>query len=311
MDLPREIDFSKTRAPAVVPALRLAARERIAQCVRLAQALGVRLKMPTVSFDLRGKTAGQAYLNKNHVRLNAVLLNENAANFIEQIVGHEVAHLATHCKYGPDVDGHGPEWRGMMVAFGLEPNRCHSLDVTNSAVGKTYAFMCGCTKHALSARRYHKALRGAYKCNRCKKVLKPADPEASTASKPAATRNPAVTPTPRLPTKPPVRPPVPPAPTPPARPAARLPTPAMLQYAQSLAARTGLKLPPGVLQSFTACSQFIEQAKQHQTPVPPTEKQLAFAHSIAKKIGAVIPATTLASRTALSAWLDQNVPKYR
>lgn len=260
--------------------------------------------MPTVSFDLRGKTAGQAYLNNNHVRLNAVLLTENAEEFIEQTIGHEVAHLATHCKYGPNVDGHGPEWRGMMVAFGLEPNRCHSYDVSNSAVGQTYAFTCGCTTYSLSAKRYPRALRGAYKCKRCKKVIKPVGITASTAPKPAVIPKPSATPVPRSPVQPP-------ATSQPPQPAVRPPTPAMLQYAQSLAARSELKLTTAVLQDFTACSQFIEKAKQHQAPVPPTEKQLAFAHSIAKKIGVTIPASTLASRTELSAWLDQNVPKYK
>ena len=129
--------------------------------------------MPTVSFDLRGRTAGQAYTTKNHVRLNAVLLTENAQEFIEQIVGHEVAHLVDRYQNGNATDPHGPKWQAIMVAFGLLPAPRHSLDVTNSAVGEP--FSCGCSgkKHIMSPRSIKTALRGGYSCNSCNTILQP------------------------------------------------------------------------------------------------------------------------------------------
>jgi SprT protein len=296
MDLPREIDFSRTRAPAVDAALKLAARQRLAQCVQLAHGLGIRLPMPTVSFDLRGRTAGQAYWTKNHVRLNAVLLTENPSAFIARTVGHEVAHLAARVKYGEGIDPHGPEWQAVMVAFGQDPSRCHSYDTANAAVGGTFTFVCGCAKpFQLGARQRKRGLRGDYRCRKCKQVLRPADDTAEPAAPPPAKPSPRAT-TPASPATP--------RQAGPAIPAARPPTDAMVRYARDLAARAGLALPAAVLKDFALCSQFIEQTKQAPAVVPPTARQLAYATQLATRLGLPLPKATLASRNALSAWLD-------
>lgn len=174
MNLPCEIAFSKTTAPAVAPGLKLASRERIAQCVQMAHALGVPLPMPTVSFDLRGREAGQAYWRRNHVRLNSVLLAENPEEFIKHSIGHEVAHLVTLTKHGEGISPHGDEWQAVMQAFGLEPLRCHRFNTSNSAVGGSFPFVCGCAiEHTLSARRLKAGLDGRFMCNECKSILSP------------------------------------------------------------------------------------------------------------------------------------------
>lgn len=291
MDLPREIDFSKTRAPDVAPALKLAARERLAHCVRLAHSLGIRLPMPTVSFDLRGRTAGQAYWTKNHVRLNAVLLTENPTAFIARTVGHEVAHLAAHLKHGDGIDPHGPEWQAVMVAFGQDPSRCHSFNTANAAVGGTFTFVCGCARpFQLGARQRKRGLRGDYRCRKCKQVLRPADeapavtnpsPRTATASSPAVPREPL-----------------------PAATATRMPTEAMVRYARDLAVRAGLALPVAAVRDYDLCSQFIEQAKRAPSVSAPTARQLAYAMQLATRLRLTIPKATLTSRQALSAWLD-------
>ena len=48
--------------------------------------------MPLVSYDLRGRCAGQALLGQNRIRINRTLLLENLEAFLFQTVGHEVAH---------------------------------------------------------------------------------------------------------------------------------------------------------------------------------------------------------------------------
>lgn len=173
MNLPREILFSKTVTPVVVPELRLAVRQRIAECVELAHAMGIRMPMPTVSFDQQGHAAGRAYPKKNHVRLNAVLLTENATNFIHQIVGHEVAHLAERFQNAEGTDPHGSEWQTVMLAFGLFPARCHSYDVTKATNSEPFGCECEGVRHAIGPRRVRQALLGAYQCNECKARLRP------------------------------------------------------------------------------------------------------------------------------------------
>ena len=84
MTLPKIIRFSRTRGAPVEPLLRQRVLTRIVECHTHH---GGSMPVPTVSFDLRGKTAGQAFLSKHHIRLNGQLLNENPDDFIHQTVG--------------------------------------------------------------------------------------------------------------------------------------------------------------------------------------------------------------------------------
>ena len=134
MTLPKIIRFSRTRGAPVEPLLQQRVLTRIVECHTHH---GGSMPVPTVSFDLRGKTAGQAFLSKHHIRLNGQLLNENPDDFIHQTVGHEWAHLLCHYRHGPRVAAHGKEWKLIMVALGLNPERCHTYDTTRSTVRRT------------------------------------------------------------------------------------------------------------------------------------------------------------------------------
>ena len=48
---------------------------------------------PTLVYQQRGTSAGTAWLEKNEIRLNPVLLLENQQAFIDEVVPHELAHL--------------------------------------------------------------------------------------------------------------------------------------------------------------------------------------------------------------------------
>ena len=48
---------------------------------------------PVITYDLRGRTAGQAIFRQNRIRINRVLLENNFDAFIKQTVGHELAHF--------------------------------------------------------------------------------------------------------------------------------------------------------------------------------------------------------------------------
>lgn len=270
-------------------------RERIAQVVQLLHAKGVALPMPTVSFDLRGKTAGQAWLQKNHVRLNAVLLSENVEHFIEQTVGHEVAHLAAHFKHGSRIQPHGQEWQAMMACIGLSARRCHSYDVSRAAVGApAVLWRCRCQSYQLSARRSATAERQGYLCRRCHQKLWKVDSGRQGAALA------------HLPTPGSATPSTAPASTPLRSP--RPATDAMQALARALSQRLGIVVPPGTLQDFEATSRYIDELKRIEASRPihdaPTERQIAFAKRLASKAGIEVPVSALASKQALSAWID-------
>lgn len=318
MQLPQERPVARWVPPFIAPALKLACKQRIADCTARYNAAGVRMAMPTVSFDLKGKTAGKAFLERNHVQLNAVLLTENAEEFIEQTVGHEVAHLATHARHGRKAQAHGSEWKQMMRLIGLEPLRCHSFDTSNSALSKaTFRYLCGCREHMLTARRHAMARRRGYGCKKCGKPLRfmPTGAVGAPVPAPLSPSRPRV-PVPLPPSRAPAGAPPRPAPFP-GTPAVRPPTEAMVRFAQALARTRSLMLTPDILASFEHTSRFIEQAKAvpaiTRTVVvtaaieAPSERQLSYARHLAQRTGLSLSDDVLRSRAALSAWIDRAV----
>jgi len=183
VQLPLEVPFLTTKAPPVPAALRLKARECIATYVQKAnEQLGVRMPMPTCSFDLRGKTAGKAWTARKgtgpagqpvlHVQLNSVLFQENVQGFLQDTIPHEVAHLVTRRLYGRAVASHGPEWQHVMRTLGVSPERTHNYDVSNSAVAsRLYRFSCACRTFELTPRKLRSALQGLRACRQCKTPL--------------------------------------------------------------------------------------------------------------------------------------------
>ncbi|QEM87350.1 SprT family zinc-dependent metalloprotease [Glaesserella parasuis] len=127
---------------------------------------------PTVSYTVRGRKAGVAYLQQNEIRLNPILLSENSSNFVQQVVPHELAHLLVYQQFG-QVQPHGKEWKMMMKdVLGVPAETYHCFDVANVA-GQQFPYRCGCQTHFLSIRRHNAIMqhKRSYICKKCKEVL--------------------------------------------------------------------------------------------------------------------------------------------
>jgi hypothetical protein len=84
-------------------------------------------------------------------------------------------------------------------------------------------------------------------------------------------------------------------------------TPAMLQYALTLADKLGIALLPEHVGSFAACSDFINRFKGASPAArAPSDKQLQYARDIARRKGLALGADVLADAGKLSAWLTAN-----
>ena len=142
--------------------------------------LRIKTPAPQVSFDLRGRAAGQARLPSRGpgvIRYNPVLLAANAESFLADTVPHEVAHVIAFARHGARIRPHGPEWRTVMDYFGVAPERCHRYEVSpgNRRVLPQFDYYCDCRAHQLSSIRHRRVLAGGtYICRRCATPLRAA-----------------------------------------------------------------------------------------------------------------------------------------
>ncbi|MEE9159898.1 MAG: SprT-like domain-containing protein [Gammaproteobacteria bacterium] len=138
----------------------------------------------TIRHDLKGVKAGQALWGAGAwcLRFNIPLLAENTKSDRRQTAGHEVAHLIVNymCRDRPSYfrfKPHGEEWKSIMVAFGLEAERCHYMDIKkHRRGGSRFIYACDCdnTTHRLTPRIHNDVQGGSLRyCVSCKCNLVP------------------------------------------------------------------------------------------------------------------------------------------
>lgn len=152
--------------------LRLQVQRKLKQKLALANSFfNKEFDEPTISYNVRGAKAGVAYLERNEVRFNPVLLQENRAEFIENVVPHELAHILVYQQFGK-VQPHGREWKAMMEkVLGVPAETYHRFEL--DSVRETFEYRCGCQTHSLTIRR-HKTVQEkgrSYICRKCGQKL--------------------------------------------------------------------------------------------------------------------------------------------
>lgn len=129
-----------------------------------------------INFDLKGRTAGQAFTTSGKIRYNLTALTVEGGwdHLLNQTVPHEVAHMVQYnCSRFPTSrqvnTPHGAYWQSVMRKFGVRPDRCHDLPLPAARKRKTYLAKCPCKQHEISSVIANKMLKGhKYRCNRCK-----------------------------------------------------------------------------------------------------------------------------------------------
>jgi len=134
---------------------------------------GHSMEGPYVRFDKRGTCGGTANSQLMELNFNAGLMLENWDEYMNQVIPHEVAHLVKARVFGSNRKGrmmssHGGYWKQVMRAFGLEPDRCHSMDTSKFKQFKSpvrkFIYECPCCQQEviLTAVRHNRMVRGTH-----------------------------------------------------------------------------------------------------------------------------------------------------
>ena len=153
-------------------------RETTEKYIRKAEELYNRpFDMPIIDDSLRGHCGGQAYTHQWKLRFNndiARRYKDDPNDPYEHTIGHEVAHLiARKIHEGRRIRPHGPEWKRVMIAFGLRPDRCHTYETTAAKRKAGYIYKCKCQEFRIGPKRHKNMQTGTrtYHCRSCKGTL--------------------------------------------------------------------------------------------------------------------------------------------
>ena len=132
---------------------------------------GNRFKRSICNLKQRGRAAGTAHLQKNELRFNHFMYQQNPVEFLDTVVPHEVAHIIVFQIYGNTVKPHGKEWQAVMLkVYGIRPSRTHTFDVPPQK--QVYEYRCSCQQHQFTKQRHTRAQRGVeYICKGCRSTL--------------------------------------------------------------------------------------------------------------------------------------------
>ena len=101
------------------------------------------------------------------LHFNEILAAENFSHYMSDIVGHETAHYIQRKIY-PTSSAHGIEWKNVMRILGLNPTRCHEMDVSN-VIARVYTkkeIHCSCATYKVTMRFINSKMK-THRCRVC------------------------------------------------------------------------------------------------------------------------------------------------
>ena len=132
---------------------------------------------PEISFDLRGRAAGEyeRRAGYNSIRFNEEILNKYEDTFVSRTVPHEWAHLVARETSSYRIKPHGKEWKRVCALLGMEDIKTtHSYDLAGLTVKRqqTFEYTCGCKIYNISKVRHNRISRGTkYRCRDCGNLI--------------------------------------------------------------------------------------------------------------------------------------------
>jgi SprT protein len=141
---------------------------------RAGRLFGLQNAAVPVSFDLRGRAAGQYRVarGKPGIRYNPYIFARYFPDSLAETVPHEVAHHVVDRLYGlRNVRPHGAEWQQVMRLLGAVPRATARYDLSGIPVRRQrrFDYRCDCCAHSITTSRHNRIRRGdaVYLCRCC------------------------------------------------------------------------------------------------------------------------------------------------
>jgi predicted SprT family Zn-dependent metalloprotease len=102
------------------------------------------------------RSLGLAYPERMLVRLSLLLKEPKYASLFDEVLCHEVAHIAVFHVHGKAATSHGPEWKELLRMVGYEPRRSYRTDSLPERKGHesiSYDHICPICQAKRTARR--------------------------------------------------------------------------------------------------------------------------------------------------------------
>jgi len=129
-----------------------------------------------VSFNDRFTSkGGDANFTKKRIRLSLPLWSRMSEKERYETTVHETCHIVVRQKYGYRVKPHGHEWKMAMLQSGINPERCHNVDLTGLRQRRPrFPAQCACRTHLITSIKMNRILQGRnYMCIYCHSFLVP------------------------------------------------------------------------------------------------------------------------------------------
>ena len=97
-------------------------------------------------FDRAKVRMGAAHYNARKITLSSALVQRAEESTVRNTVLHEIAHVLSYLRYGPDGKGHGRKWKMVAREIGCSGDRCHTEDTSAGAKYKMSCPGCGVLK---------------------------------------------------------------------------------------------------------------------------------------------------------------------
>lgn len=92
----------------------------------------VKTPKPLLTFSKRmTKTAGFCFVEQGEIRLASRFLDQHLDEMLRVTLPHEIAHYVDFLLHGIPENNrwHGPKWQKIMLQYGLNPERCHYMEL--------------------------------------------------------------------------------------------------------------------------------------------------------------------------------------